>query len=413
MDSPTGLQFKRVPRREPDVWAEPDFRTKPGLTRTAPARTAAPPAGSDTPAARGLLRPVVHVVEHLAPGGIETLARDLVLASEGRARIISLQGARDALVTDWPALSPIANVVEGLDAGPGLRPATLRRLARRLRALRARVVVLHHIGPLLYGGVAARMAGVRRVIHVEHDVWHYDAHPRHRLLTRLAERLVRPTHVALSQGAADVLREILPRPRIDIIPTGIDLARFTPDGREAARAALGLSPEDRALGTVGRLVPVKGYAGLLEAFARVARPARLVIIGDGPQMPALRNKAHALGLDGRVTFLGHRDDVACLLPGLDVFALSSHAEGLPRSLLEAQACGVPVVATRVGSVADAVCPETGCLVPPENPEAMADAIAASFARPPANSPRRFVEQTYDWRGTLEAYARLTGDLDAR
>jgi len=358
-----------------------------------------------------LLQPVVHVVEHLAPGGIETLARDLVLASGGRARIISLQGARDALVADWPVLAPIANVVEGLNAGVGLRPATLRRLARRLRALRTRSVVLHHIGPLLYGGIAARMAGVPRVIHVEHDVWHYDAYPRHRLLTRLAERLVRPTHVVLSQSAADALREMLPRPRIDIIPTGIDLARFTPDGREAARSTLGLSPVDRGIGTVGRLVPVKGHADLLEAFARVASPARLIIIGDGPEMPALRDKARAVGLDERVTFLGHRDDVACLLPGLDVFALSSHAEGLPRSLLEAQACGVPVVATRVGSVADAVCPETGCLVPPENPTAMADALAQSLGSPPAISPRRFIERAYDWHATLAAYARLTGDVD--
>jgi glycosyltransferase involved in cell wall biosynthesis len=375
-------------------------------------RTQARPSAADAPPAPAQLHPVVHVVEHMAPGGIETLARDLIHASDGHGRIISLQGATDTLIADWPALEPVANVIEGLETGGGLRPAMVRRLARRLRALRARAVVLHHIGPLLYGGLAARMAGVPRVIHVEHDVWHYQAHPRHRRLTQWAERLVRPAHVALSQGAAAVLREMLPRACIEVIPTGIDLGRFTPDGRASARAALGLSQDDHAIGTAGRLVPVKAHHDLLAAFARLTRRARLFIIGDGPQMPPLREQAHDLGLGERAAFLGHRDDVADLMPGLDVFALASHAEGLPRSLLEAQACGVPVAATRVGSVAEAVCPESGHLVPPGDPDAMADALAAALSCPPATSPRRFVEQAYDWQRTLAAYGWLTGESHA-
>ncbi len=372
------------------------------------------PSAPEARPAPELLRPVVHIVERMAPGGIETLARDLVREGNGRGRIISLQGATDTLIADWPGLEPVANVIEGLETAGGLRPALVRRLARRLRVLRARAVVLHHIGPLLYGGLAARLAGAPRVIHVEHDVWHYDAHPRHRQLTVLAERLVRPAHVALSQGAADVLRDMLPRPCVDVIPTGIDLSRFTPEGRDAACAALGLGPDERAIGTVGRLVPVKGHADLLAAFARLARPAaRLVVIGDGPEMAALRARARSLGLGARVAFLGHRDDVPDLLPGLDVFALPSHAEGLPRSLLEAQACGVPVVASQVGSVAEAVCPETGQLVPPGDPDALANALARALAAPPPASPRDFVEQAYDWERTLAAYRRLTGDVDDR
>jgi len=375
-----------------------------------PTATQAP--GPPTCAPAALRHPVVHVVEHLAPGGIETLACDLVRESDHQARIISLAGTTDALVSDWPALKPIRNMVEGLEAGAGLRPALVQRLARRLRSLRPRAVVLHHIGPLLYGGLAARIAGVPRVIHVEHDVWHYRAHPRHRRLTVWAERLVRPTHVALSQGSADVLREMLPGACIDVIPTGIDLERFTPNGRHAARAALGLSPADAAIGTVGRLVRVKGHLDLLNAFARINTPARLFIIGDGPEMPSLRERMHEQGLGEQVAFLGHRDDVAKLLPGLDVFALPSHAEGLPRSLLEAQACGVPVVATRVGAVAEAVCPETGRLVAPGDPEAMTRALEVALAARPSASPRCFVEQAYDWQRTLEAYRRLTGDADA-
>jgi len=382
------------------------------LARMPLERMPARPAAPDARPAPALAYPVVHIVERLAPGGIETLARDLVRASDGHGRIISLQGATDTLIADWPALEPLANVIEGLETGGGLRPALVQRLTRRLQALRARAVVLHHMGPLLYGGLGARMARVPRVIHVEHDVWHYRAHPRHRRLTKSVERVVRPRHVALSAGAEAALRQMLPRARIEVVPTGIDLGRFTPDGREAARAALGLGPDERAIGTVGRLVPVKGHADLLAAFARLAQRARLVVIGDGPELAALRAQAHALGIAPQVTFLGHRDDVADLLPGLDVFALPSHAEGLPRSLLEAQACGVPVVAARVGSVAEAVCAETGRLTPSGDPGALADALALALAAPPPASPRGFVERAYDWQRTLAAYRWLTGDQDA-
>ena len=360
-----------------------------------------------------LLRPVAHVVEHMAPGGIETLALDLVRGSDGAARVISLAGKTAELAEAWPALAQISRIVEGMDGGGGPRPVLVRRLAKRLRALRARAVVLHHIGPLLYGGLAARLAGVPAIIHVEHDVWHYDAHPRHRFLTRLTERLVRPHHVALSDSAAATLREIIPRARIEVIPTGIDLSRFTPQGREPARTALGLKPGDLAIGTVGRLVPVKGHAHLLDAFARLdSGDARLFIVGDGPEAKALRAQADALGMGLRAVFLGHRDDVAELLPGLDLFVLPSLAEGLPRTLLEAQACGVPAVATRVGSVVDAVCSESGILVPPADPDALAGALADALACGWRVSPRDFVKRRYDWQRTLAAYERITGGVRA-
>ncbi len=384
----------------------------PVAGRSAPDLQAVASVTRRTASAPGLFHPVVHIVEQMAPGGIETLALDLVRGSSGEARLISLKGTASELVAAWPALATLDGFLEGLNGGDGLRPSLIGRLYRRLRGMTAGAVVLHHIGPLLYGGLAARLAGIPAIVHVEHDLWHYDAFPRHRLLAGLAERLVRPRHVTLSGSAAAELRKILPQAQIEVIATGIDLNRFRDDGRALARAALGLRHDEKAIGAAGRLVPVKGHADLLRAFAKLDRAdARLFILGDGPEGDPLRAMAGAFGIASRVRFLGHRDDIAELLPGLDVFVLPSLAEGLPRVLLEAQACGVPVVATRVGSVADAVCPASGRLVAPADPAALAAAITASLDTAQPVSPRAFVEQRYDWQRTLAAYRRITGGAD--
>ena len=91
---------------------------------------------------------------------------------------------------------------------------------------------------------------------------------------------------------------------------------------------------------------------------------------------------------------------------MDVFCQPSRSEGLPLAVLEAQACGVPVVASAVGGLAAAVCPETGRLTQPDNPAALADALGATLDRPAAGSPRAFVAARFDWRQTLSSYANL-------
>mgnify|MGYP001767282058 CR=1 FL=1 len=105
----------------------------------------------------------VHIVQRLAPGGIETLALDLIRSGGPDDRIISLEGTAGGLVDAWPALQPIRQRIEAFAAGPGLKPGLVWRLASRLRTLAPRAVIAHHVGPLVYGGVAARLAGVPRV----------------------------------------------------------------------------------------------------------------------------------------------------------------------------------------------------------------------------------------------------------
>jgi glycosyltransferase involved in cell wall biosynthesis len=172
------------------------------------------------------------------------------------------------------------------------------------------------------------------------------------------------------------------------IPNGVDTERFRPlppKQREAARAALGLEPGDFAFGCVARMAEVKRHCDLLRAFARLGqsplRP-RLLLAGDGPLEHELRQQAQHDGIADRVTFLGARRDVDTLLPALDAFVLASRTEGLSNAVLEAMACGLPVVATAVGGQPEAVEDGvTGLLVPPRAPASLALALEALLHAP--------------------------------
>jgi glycosyltransferase involved in cell wall biosynthesis len=168
------------------------------------------------------------------------------------------------------------------------------------------------------------------------------------------------------------------------IPTGIDLERFRPADRAAARAALGLGAHGSLLGIVATLRSWKGHRHLLAAFAALQSPdARLVIVGDGPQRAALEAQARELALADRVRFAGNQVDVAPWMQALDVFCLPSYAnEGVPQALMQAMACGLPVVTTPVGSIEEIVADGvTGVLVPPEDPARLSAALAGLLADP--------------------------------
>jgi glycosyltransferase involved in cell wall biosynthesis len=148
---------------------------------------------------------------------------------------------------------------------------------------------------------------------------------------------------------------------------------------------------------------------LVQAMASLPECAHLVIVGDGPEFEPLRTKAAALGLANRLHFLGRRDDVEEILPAFDVFCLPSLVEGLPRAVLEAQACDVPVVASNVGGLSEAVCARAGALVPPGDPAALAGALQQILDEPPERgTTRRFVEREFPWSRTLGAYENLLG-----
>jgi glycosyltransferase involved in cell wall biosynthesis len=151
-----------------------------------------------------------------------------------------------------------------------------------------------------------------------------------------------------------------------VIHNGVELPRATAEESRSGPCRLL---------TVGRLQAPKDPLTLVRALAELARPGEAVIAGDGPDRPAVESEVRRLGLESVVRLAGERNDVEELLAAADLFVLSSRSEGLPLSILEAMAAGLPVVASSVGGVPELVVEgETGLLVPPGDPHALAAAI---------------------------------------
>ncbi len=250
-----------------------------------------------------------------------------------------------------------------------------------------RVDLLHTVDADAEGvGLAARLAGVPRVVGtLRLDGSHRAPGPGgdlgRRLLDRLGgfclDRAIAPTDAA---GLVASRRGRIARGRIETIRKGVDLGAFRRLRAPAeARAALGLAGiEGPVVGAVGRLEASKGVADLIDAAAWLGGTLpglALVIVGEGSLRPDLEARALRLGIAARVHFLGHRADVATAYEAFDAYALPSIADDLPASLLEAMACSLPCIGTRVGGVPEAILDGvTGFLVPPADPRSLALAI---------------------------------------
>ncbi len=167
--------------------------------------------------------------------------------------------------------------------------------------------------------------------------------------------------------------------KVRVVRNGIRLDRFDQPSDSSLRAMLTRGNDCPVIFTPARLHTQKGLTYLLEA-ARLVPDAVFVLAGDGPERDRLQERARGLGVDGRVRFLGHRQDIPQLMASCDVFVLPSLYEGLPLTVLEAMAAGKPVVATAVGGTDEAVVDGvTGLLVPPANPTQLAGAIRRLLA----------------------------------
>lgn len=288
-------------------------------------------------------------------------------------------------------------------------PAVVR-LKRTLERAQVDLVHLHTGRATWLGAWAARLAR-RPAVSTRRQERPVARSARTRLLYgRLLARTV-----AISPAVAECLRRGGVRAP-QVIASAVDPAALRPRrARAEVRAELGLAPEDFAVLTLCALVPRKGVDVLLRALAGLpGSPPRsvLLVAGDGPARAELEALAQALGLGARARFLGARTDKAELLAACDVFALASRAEGLGVAALEAMAAGRAVVATRVGGLGEAVVDgRTGLLVPPDDPAALAAALArlcddpALRARLAAAGPGR-VAEGFEAEQMVGAYERL-------
>jgi len=289
----------------------------------------------------------------------------------------------------WPDVQALGLPVSELRIGRRIYDASgvagFTRLVRLVRTFRPHVIHGYLFGPNLFAALAGRMAGVPVVAVAKRNVDAFET-PRQVFAQRIAHRLA--THVtAVSDAVAETVVALgVPRERITVIPNGVDASRFVTSDA-AARGTRGAP----VIGSVGCLAPRKDYGTLLDALAELKRrgvPFNTMLVGDGPDRAMLEARAAALGVADAVQFLGERPDVERLLPGFDVFVLSSREEGIPNALLEAMAAGRPAVVTDVGGNREVLRDgDTGWIVPAQSPAALADALAAVLGDP-AEARRR-------------------------
>ncbi len=275
----------------------------------------------------------------------------------------------------WAEL-PIAT---GLQPGAWLRLRALARAADLVHAHGARAALFARLA-------VASLPRRPRLLYTIHGFAapHYGAARRTALLA--SERLLAPWTdgiIAVSQAERrDVLAARVCAPsRVTVVPNGIARAPFDDvrAQRSAVRAALGIAPEAPLIITVCRLYRPRDFSTLLHALHALAErlpDVQLVIAGDGPYWCEIEALSRTLALAERVHLLGLRHDVPALLGASDLFVLATAGwEGLPLTLLEAMAAGLPAVASRVGGIPEALAEgETGLIVPPGDPEALAEAM---------------------------------------
>jgi glycosyltransferase involved in cell wall biosynthesis len=261
--------------------------------------------------------------------------------------------------------------------------AWVLRFARAMQTERPAVFHANLNWPLscTYGLYAAALARIPAVVATQHLY----ARIRSRR-SRLQQQLVSlgvDRYIAVSCEVARQLRQTLwfSAGKVQVIHNGIPLAPFSRSVNGNLRAILTGPREQPAILTVARLHRQKGLHHLLAAAAFVPE-AQFVLAGGGPERALLETQARVLGVADHVTFLGHRDDIPDLLASCDLFVLPSLFEGHPLSILEAMAAGKPVIASAVGGTDEAVVHgETGILVPPADPHALALAIRRVISDP--------------------------------
>ena len=312
---------------------------------------------------RGPLR-VMFVITSMPVGGAETLLTELVRRLDRTQFLPEICCLKER----GPLGEELAREVPVFCRLVGRKwdPRVLWRLTRLLRGRRIDAVITVGAGDkMFWGRLAARWLGLPVIAAALHSTGMPDRVGwLNRRLAPITDAFIA---VAESHGRYLAAEEGCPADKVRVIPNCVDTERFHPRPPDPAlRSALGLAPDAPVAGILAALRPEKNHALFLRAAALVRRhlpQAQFLVIGDGPRRAELELLAQELGIGDAVHFLGSRSDVPELLGLVDVMLLTSHMEASPVSILEAMAAGKPVVATRVGSVAELVLHgQTGYLV---------------------------------------------------
>jgi glycosyltransferase involved in cell wall biosynthesis len=296
------------------------------------------------------------------------------------------------------------------------------RLTALLRRRKIDAVITVGAGDkMFWGRLAARRVDVPVILSALHSTGWPDGVGRlNQLLTPITDSFIA---VARSHGRFLAKNLRINEQRVAVVPNGVDTTRFAPHPDVmAVRRELGIGPTDPVVGIVAALRPEKNHELFLEVARRVVNQlptARFLIIGDGPCRDAIQLRALELDVSEHVLMLGSRGDIPRLLAAMDVFALTSHIEANPVSILEAMSVGRPVVATNVGSIHEAVSEgKTGFLVPPGDADQFAERVLHLLREPlvcgsMGAAAREAVVSRWSIQAMVHGYERLIETIYAR
>jgi sugar transferase (PEP-CTERM/EpsH1 system associated) len=318
---------------------------------------------------------VLHIVLGLKIGGLEKFVIELIknTANEVNPAIACIENLESILDESW-----VQFPVYELNKKPGVSYSVPFKLSRIIRNIGIEIIHTHNPSPHFYGALAGLISRVP-VIHTKHGRNNPNSSRKvwlNRIAALLSEKII-----AVSDDACEICKNIekIPEKKVAVIRNGIDINTFRPTVKNKKFFfSVGIPETALIIGCVARLSPEKDHHTLFKAFKIISEFKKnmyLVIIGDGPLRGELEKLSNELKLKDRIIFTGARDDVNLLLPELDIFVLSSTTEGISLTLLEAMACGLPVVATNVGGTPEVVTDaDSGFLVATKNFSEMAEKI---------------------------------------
>jgi glycosyltransferase involved in cell wall biosynthesis len=348
--------------------------------------------------AGGARRRIVHIITGLSRGGAEAMLYRLSSATRDRWDIAVISLKDDGYYGEPLRALGIRVLCCRMDTGARALPGFLR-LLRFLRRLRPQVVQTWMYHANLFGGVAARLLGVRAIVwgirntHLYRGGVSWSARAAAVLSAALSKRVPRLIVSCSVQAAAEHQRRGYAGDRMTVIPNGYDCAQLRRDAAagERLRSAWGALPPKFLLGMVARWDPLKDHANLLAALQLLSRTddqVRCVLVGPGMEASngPLQELLQRYRLQSQVLLAGARDDIAAVMSAFDVHVLSSLSEAFPNVVAEAMACGTPCVVTDVGDAA-AIVGDTGWCVPPRNPAALSAALQAARLRLASSDPQ--------------------------
>ncbi len=326
------------------------------------------------------MKHILQLIETDGPGGAERVLINLTqrLNRSGNFRV-SVGILKEGWLHDRLIESDVP--VHMLPSKHSIDFPFLFALMRLIKTQKVDLIHSHEFTMNFYGSLAGKLLGIP-VVATVHGKNYYSTVKRRIYAMRLLRRMGTAV-VAVSSDIRDFLQKDLGLHGVRVIPNGIDIQAYRNADRNEARRMLGFSGQDKVIGAVGNLYPVKGHAVLLEALARLGNSnTHVVIAGRGEEENRLRLLIESLSLQGRVHLLGFREDVPRLLSALDVYAMPSFSEGQSLALMEAMAAGLPIVASRVGGNPELLREnETGLLFETGNAEDLAAKIKILLEQP--------------------------------